>query len=355
VITQQNRKRAELQILHKQRNNIKRKEKNMTTKDPYMLDASVGQSLIDANKIVNKGIICPKHNLMINKPCAVCTQVKALYDAETKEKRELAGKLSAKPNYYAYVVFPSNPDKAVFLKMGKKAGDMIKYGINMKGWLDIVNPKKGVGREIKITKFSGDGQRNAYSVEPSLEKLTYDVGKAALDGRKNFDDRLSLIETEEIFKITSLKIDETITVMLLPDLDLERKWPIASVWEHWGVTQDEIDGKIPVQLLSTLSTQVPPGSQPLPEELIEPLPWDAVEGSPERGQQVEPPIKVEPNPSAAEHEGCYKDKDSFEIDDKEVCQKCADFIKCGVACGFDEEELKKIKNPPPKKAKKAKV
>jgi len=324
------------------------------TKDPYMLDEGVGQSLIDANKLTNKGVVCPKHNLTINKPCAVCVQVKALYDDGSAEKKDLAGKMSAKPNYYAYVVFPANPDKAVLFEMGKKAGDTIKYGIRMKGWYDIANPKKGVGRELKITKFKGDRGYNAYSVEPSLEKLTYDVGKAALSGRKNFDDILSIVETDEIFKVSSLKMDETITVMVLPDLDLERKWPVVSVWRHWGVTQDEIEGKIPIQLLSTLS-QAPPSSQPLPEELTEQLPWDTIEGPPEGGQQEDPPIKVEPNPSAAEHEGCYKDKDSFEIDDKEVCQKCADFIECGVACGFDEEELKKIKNPPPKKAKKAKV
>jgi len=329
------------------------------TKDPYMLDEGVGQSLIDANKLTNKGVVCPKHNLTINKPCAVCVQVKALYDDGSAEKKDLAGKMSAKPNYYAYVVFPANPDKAVLFEMGKKAGDAIKYGIRMKGWYDIANPKKGVGRELKITKFKGDRGFNAYSVEPSLEKLTYDVGKAALDGRKNFDDILSIVETDEIFKVSSLKMDETITVMVLPDLDLERKWPVVSVWRHWGVTQDEIEGKIPIQLLSTLS-QAPSGSQPLPGELTESLPWDVkqeaeLELESHGKEQEDTPINVEPNTSAAEHEGCYKDKDSFEIDDKEVCQKCADFIECGVACGFDEEELKKIKNPPPKKAKKAKV
>lgn len=328
-------------------------------KDPYMLDPSVGQALIDADKPKSASVLCPKHNLKVGKPCAVCTAVKALYDEGGPEKEKLASRLSAKVGYYAWIVFPSNPDKAILLEMGKKAGDAIKYGIRVKGWLDIVNPKAGVGRELKITKQRGDMGYNAYSVEPSLEKLTYDVGQKALDGRKNWDDIFTMIETEPIYKISSLKMDETITIMLLPDLDMTRKWPVCSVWRHWDVTQEEVDGKIPIQAVELLKQAIVPGSAPLPADLVDNLPDFQSPTNvqiPEAPEEI-PEVTVKKKPDTVVHESCFRDADSFDIDDADVCQTCKDFIECGVACGEDREKLEAViaEKGSPKKTKRART
>jgi len=276
-------------------------------KDPYLLDPNEATKMKDENKGSTKGVLCPKRNLNIGGTCKVCETVQQLFNTGDKKDQELAYQKMAKCNFYLNVVFPSDPNKSIILELGKKAGNVILDKVEEGKWTDIAHPLKGKGRELEIKKKKGDLGYNTYDVSPSLEKADYAVGKDALENRANLDNIIELLGTEEIFKISQLKLDETLTFRLLPPWDNGQgnKRFLAYVYRHWGVTQEEIDGTIPVNLAH---------SEP-EEESVPDNPFQESESS------IPPESKKEP---------CFGDKRFFDSEDED-CLSCSSFKACGKA------------------------
>jgi len=281
----------------------------MAKRDPFLLDEEEAKKQEKEFSGKSEGLICPKrHNLG---PCAVCDEVRRLWNTGNKKDEELARQKGAKVNYYLNVVFPDNPDKVVLLEIGKKAGDAIIYGIAHEGWVDIAHPTKGKGREMKITKRKGDGGYNTYSATPDLEKADWSIGKEALENLHNLDNILELVKTEEIFKVSSIKMDETLRFRICPPWNMEEgnKKIMVPVWRHWGVTQAEIDG----------TSKMDFGEE---SDDVEP-PW---EEEPEKSEESEPEKKEGKRPA------CFGDGDCWDENDDE-CTSCKWFKKCAKVVG----------------------
>ena len=158
----------------------------------------------------------------------------------------------AKCNFYLNVVFPEDPAKVQLLEIGKKAGSQIIEGIKQKGWKDIAHPGANKGRLMQITK-SKDGDYNQYTATPDLEKADWSVPKEAIDARYDLNNVIDVLKSGEveIFKISSIKQDETLSFRILPPVpsDEGKSYIMAIVWRHWGgVTEDEILGNVDIDL-----------------------------------------------------------------------------------------------------------
>lgn len=313
--------------------------------DPWMLDSETAKKTKAETTLKTKGEVCPRRNHSIGEQCKACEEVSHVYQTtvDGDPKRKIAGRKSAKASYYANIVFPSNPDKSVVVEMGKKIGDKVLDQNLKHEWLDIAHPKKGLGREMKITKSAGDGNFPSYSIDPVLEKADWDIPDNVLENLVNLDQG-SVIdilanETEEIFKVSSLKTDESITVRICPPWkearDRGEKRILTPVFRHWGgVTREQIEnGGVDFgeeeEAEATQNDVAPWDAQPSEDvgnpyaiahtPTITTVGGPALENSPAQPQTV-----------SGGREPCFGKANVYEEDDEE-CKTCNDYAGCGRA------------------------
>lgn len=258
-------------------------------KDPWAISDE------DANAMKNQtkggagtGVFCPKRNISIGSPCRVCDALQPLWDfPKGSKERDTASNKSAKVSYFLNIVLSSNKEKSLVLELGKKAGDYILnsiYDPDM-NWKMVAHPLSGKGFDVKIKKQKGDLGFNAYNTFKG-EVCDWDVPKSVLDNLTDISQAKviemltngTLVEGENFFRITSLKLDETLTFRICPPWDHKTggKFIITPVFRHWkGVTQAEVDGTVSVNL-SAVETEVEDSGT---EKQTADVPWkdDAVE------------------------------------------------------------------------------
>jgi len=329
----------------------------MSKTDPWMLNPEDARKTKNETKFSSKGVICPKRNLTIGEPCKACTEVSTIYQTtvDGDPTRKAAGRKSAKASYFANVVFANNQDKSVIMEMGKKSGDRILEKLDKGEWLDIAHPKKGMGRELKLSKSKSDGF-NVYSVDPVLEKVDWDVSDEILENLPNLDQQnlIGIVaeDTEEIFKLSSLKMDESITIRMCPPWKEARergeKRIITPLFRHWGgVTQENIDNggltfdetdpndSTKTEKAEKASDEEKPweGKNELPNEKTD-TGTTTVDPEPEKEKEkVEEKVETkteEKKEPVAEREPCFGKATVFEEDDEE-CTSCKDFKSCARA------------------------
>jgi len=285
----------------------------MAQKDPWMLDPDEHKKIVEENKGGSTGVICPKRNISIGGKCEACNMVQKLFADGSKESRELAFLKMAKSNYYANVVFPENPNKSFILEMGKKAGNTILDNVFSGKWKDIAHPMKGKGRELEILKKKGDAGFNTYEVSPNLEKADWDIPQETIESQPNLDNIIELLATgsHEIFKASTLKMDETLKFRVLPPWDngAGNKRVITVVWRHWGgVTQEEVDGTVEMDL-STSGIE-----------------RDTTPVDKSHSSLIDLP-KEEMTVESTGKEACFGNTNCFETDDED-CLVCKNFKEC---------------------------
>jgi len=276
--------------------------------DPWMLDGESAKKLQSESKGGSSGIVCPKKQY--KQTCKVCEAVNALYNSNREEQIKIAKKIQAKITYYGNFVLPANPEKQIIVEMGKQAGGKIVDKVQKGEWRDIAHPISGKGRCIILSKRFVDGQ-NKYDADADLEKAEFDVPKSVLDNVNNLDDIVEVIKNKEIFKLTELKVDESLKVRLLPPWNMEKKFPLMYLWRHWNVTQAQIEGTEPI------SVETFNESEKKKEE--ERPPWEGKD-------------KVSAPTSTTSTKKCFGRKEFFDPDDTVCKDQCGDFRACGKAC-----------------------
>lgn len=289
------------------------KKNEVVERDPFMVSADDIKDARSSMKGGSSGEFCPMRNkLLIGGRCHACDSLKKLwnYPKESKEWK-LAVSKSAKLNFFFCIVDPTRKDQWLILEVGKNVGNELLDGIE-KGWKDVFHPKAGKGRELVISKSQSSGF-NKYTLTPNLDKADWDVPQSVLNSYPNLDNILDmitggkLIEGVNYMRISSLKQGESFKFRLLPFKPDAKifKLGVAWVYRHFGgVTSDEINGVVPVDL-STIE---------------EPFQKDENGGSPEQ------PAKK------SSREKCFGQARFYEPDD-ELCQKCKDFDDCGKTVG----------------------
>ncbi len=297
----------------------------MAEKDPWIIDGDDVKNIKDGLKSDSKGLICPKCNKSIGEKCAVCDEVSRLYNTGDPKLADIARSKKAKVNFFMNVVLSDQRDKSIILEIGRDAGNAILNGIEKQGWNDIAHPKAGKGRELIITKGTTKGSDgrdyNKYTVSPVLEKADWDIPDHILENLPNLDNIIDMIVNGELnennyMKVSSMKMGESIRFRLCPpakDSVLFRH--LAYVWRHWGVTQDEIDGKVEMNL----STDTPAESS-----TEEAAPWEDDGGNTTPEPQKETPDKPISKPP------CFGKENFFDPED-ETCTSCEWLKKCSFA------------------------
>jgi len=297
-----------------------------TVVDPYMIDVKAMNQLKNNMTMSSSGLICPKRNKSIGETCKTCdyigSQIWAKQYPEKHPARDWAYEKGAKASFFMNVVFPDNQEKSMIFEIGSKAGNQIFDGVNTLGWTDITHPKKGMGREMVMTKGKNAKGFNTYTVSPNLQVADWDVKKAVLAGRCNLTNLINMMQNNELndsnhIKASSMKDGETLRFRIL------HKWEddagtntdfMAVIWRHWGVTQDQIDGK-------------------------EGLNWQDVELKVEESEQQEAvqstqdstpvpePDKVE-KPSKTDEPRCFGNASYYDAEDEDCNKDCPHFEKC---------------------------
>jgi len=220
--------------------------------DPYMIDVVALNQMKNDMSLASSGLICPKRNKSISKPCKVCdyiqSQVWAKQYPEKHPARNWAAQKGAKATFFLNVVFPEKPTEVKVLEMGSKAGSQIFDGVNNLGWTDITHPKKNMGREMMVTKGKKDGYP-FYTISPDLNKADWEVKKPTLASAFNLTNIISMIQDEELteenhLKVSTMKDGETLRFRILPHWDdgAGNTNFMTVAWRHWGVSQAQIDG-----------------------------------------------------------------------------------------------------------------
>jgi len=307
----------------------------MSKKDPWMLDPNQAKKTKEETAFKSKGEICPKRNLSMGERCKACEEVSAVYQStvDGDPKREAASRKSAKASYFANVVFPAKKDKSVIIEMGKKIGDKLLDQIEQGEWLDIAHPKEGLGRELKIKKSKGDGNFPSYDIQPILEKADWGISDQIIENLPNLDqgNLIDILENEkeEIFKVSSLKTDESIVIRICPPwaeaMQRGELRILTPVFRHWGgVTKEEIEnGGIEFTVVSKEkageSTDVPwEGKQELQTGSEKETPQESLDTPPEKAA------------ASTDREPCFGKANVYESDDDE-CISCKDYKGCGRA------------------------
>lgn len=300
----------------------------MAKKDPWMLNSEEAKKTKEETKFRSTGEICPKRNLSLGKACKACEEVSAVYQStvDGDPKRKVAGRKSAKASYFANIVLPSNPNKSVIAEMGKKLGDTILDMLEKGKWLDIAHPKEGYGRELTITKKM-EGDYPSYSITAELDKADYDIPDETLENLPNLDQE-NLIEiltenTETVLKISSLKLDETMTIRMCPPwkeaMDRGEKRILTPVFRHWGgVTKDEIANGGLTFGEFTESKDADDDDK---------APWEDKPEVTNHSDELDIPPETQ---TKSEREPCFGKVNVYEEDDEE-CQSCRDYKPCGRA------------------------
>lgn len=301
-----------------------------TEKDPYMLDPEEYTKFKDENKGSLKGVKCPRRNASMDGKCKVCDQVQHLFGTQDTLDREIAFEYMAKCTYYLNFVLPHDPTKSITLELGKKVGNQIINGIEKSGWVDISHPKSGKGREMQILKFKGDQGFPTYNASPVLQLATYDIPDEVLINVLNLDKIIDLVDSleegKDLFKISSLKMDETLKFRICP-ASPESMYPkrvMSVVWRHWKVTEDHINGTIDFDLrkmYKDVSGATDKEDKKGKDETSPP--W-------EKQQSKEPNLLDEPTKSPKSKKVCFGKELFFEEGD-EKCAACPDYKACAKA------------------------
>jgi len=279
----------------------------------------------------SSGVLCPKLNKSLEGSCAVCDYISAniysKYPGKQNQEhsaRKWAGNKKGKLNWFMNVVFPENPDKSFVAEVGAKGGSMIIEGMEKKGWKDICHPHKNKGRMMLCTKSKVDGYP-FYSMSPELEKADWAIPDEVWKDLPDLKDVVGMIERGELndenfVKFSAImKMDETLKFRICPPKTLEgddRRWWIASVVRHWGVTQAQIDGDAPISWEEgDVDDENKPDVVGKPDEME--LPDEKVDAPDEEVKD-----KKEEKPK------CFGMAKFYE-DDDEDCMKCTWFKKCG--------------------------
>ena len=297
----------------------------MTKNDPYMIDIAAMDKLKNEMSLKSSGLICPKRNLSINKPCKVCEYIQSqIYSKQYPEghpARTWAFKKGAKATFFLNVVFPEDRRKVVILELGSKAGNQIFEGVRKKGWTDIAHPKAGMGREMMITK-SEDGGYNTYSVSPDLNKADWEVKKSTLAERYNLSDIITILNNNELtdenhFKVSSMKLGETLRFRILPAWDdgAGNTKVMNVVWRHWGVSQDQIDGKEGISW-EDIEISVPSTTQKSND-----VPFTTESETPTQATESETPAQEKPP-------RCFGNSTYYDADDPDCSKDCKFFDEC---------------------------
>ena len=275
------------------------------TQDPWMLDGDSAKKLKNDSKGSSNGIVCPKKMFKGHK-CAVCDAVNSMFNSQREDQIKIARRIKAKATYYGNFVFPANPDKLIIVEMGKQAGGKIIDKVESGTWRDIAHPVSGKGRCLIITKKYVDNN-NRYDVDVDLEKADWDIPKSVLDNLYNLDNIVQIVSEQDIFKITELKVDESIKMRMCPPWNMEKKYPLMYLWRHWGVTPGQIDGSEPITMEALEEKERALEDRP---------PWDA----------------AKPAAAVASKKKCFGNKAFFDETDPVCKDQCTDYRACGKAC-----------------------
>jgi len=280
------------------------------------------------------GIICPKRNKSIGGKCKVCDYIQTQIYSKKFDKEHKAMKWArdkkAKLSWFANVVLPENPDKAILLELGDKAGNQIISGIENKGWRDIVHPHAGVGRELLCTKSKESGDPwPTYTISPVLDKADWEIPEEVWKNVLNLRDILDILANEDLnednyMHVRSLKEGETLKFRLCPPREVnagEKKCFIAPVFRHWGVSEDHITGE---DSLDWRDSDSDPADGESKTKESEKLDMSFLEPANEKKEVEE---KSKPK-EKAEKPNCFGDSRFFEEDDADMCMKCAYFKSC---------------------------
>ena len=320
--------------------------------DPFMITED------DINRIESKvikgtsGILCPKLNKDMEGVCHVCeyisTEIYANFPGKPYENhpaRKWAGKKKGKLNWFLNVVFPDDKTKSVIFKIGEKAGNQIKDGMRNKGWTDICHPHAGMGRMMMCTKTKVDGYPT-YSMSPELEKADWEVSEEVWKNVVDLRNIIEMLKDDDLIGSDNyvdiskyMKEGETITFRIMPPVSFEvgdRDCWIVPVVRHWEVTQDQVDGKAPLNWKGAPETsdEVPTSSKRENKSVELPFIPDKVEdkaAKPVENKKVEKPKCFgmanffddgSPDPETGEVDlSCKEDCPFFKQCGKEVMKK----------------------------------
>ena len=298
----------------------------MTNYNEYDINPSEVNKFQKENKSVTEGVLCPKRNRSIEgNKCAVCERVQKLFSTGDPRDKEIALDKMAKCTYYVNAVLPENPNELVIVEIPKKAGDAIIEGMKIKGWNDIANPYAGKGRLMVFTKTKGSLGFNQYSADPALKNEDWDVPEEVLSNIPNIvDDPIGSVEKAiidgNLFKVSSIKLDESVKIRILPwSSDASIKTPIGIIFRHWGVTQDEVDGVVEMDL-TTMKEKFDKKKENEESGLMENK-LDISRPETKKEETSEPSEK-------SKAPSCFGIADFFDPQDKACYEKCKVFEIC---------------------------
>lgn len=276
----------------------------MAKKDPYEVDFDELRKLANENKGKSTAKICPKRNSSIGKSCSVCDYlVTHVYSQKYPDQHPasvFARDKKAKASVFMNVVFESDQTKSIILEVGSKVGFSIINNIeNKKYWNTILNPKKGKGRGISISKTKAAGAKWVdYKEELDFDVADWEISKDVLDNMANLDQQnlIKMIENNELddsnyMHIKSIKEGETLSFRVCPpwpsgNLGDNNKRPFEFVWRHWGVSDAQIAGTEQMDWKNSIEEET--------DDANEPAPWET--NTPTEGKvppKKEKPVKVE--------------------------------------------------------------
>jgi len=301
-------------------------------RDPYEITPDDGKKLENESRGKAKGVPCPQNNASLSERCHACEKLKPLWNyPEGSPQRKVAGDKKATVSYWLNFILPHNREKAIILEIGKKVGDSIIRNLKdpTKGWKNIANPQEGKGFEVIFTKFQGDGYP-AYEISAVPEKTDWAISKSVLDNlpdlsQENIIKMLSNneLDPDNYMHVNSIKMDETLRGRICPSWEgIGSKKFMQYLFRHWGVTEDEVQGRVPMAGVET----------------AEQANFTSDDDSPTVFDTDVAPFEPEPEftsnefgetPSAGgeKDEPCLGSKELYDKDDA-VCQECWQFKKC---------------------------
>jgi len=229
-------------------------------RDPWEINPEEARRYKDSVKAKSVGIPCPRMNPSIKQRCFVCEKLMPLWKfPKGSKEREVASNKKANLSYFFNAVLPHDPNKALVVEVGKKAGDTIIANMTdgALGWKNVANPLTGKGFFIKISKRSESGY-NAYPVNKG-DTADFDIPKDMLNNLTNLSNSsiLKMLADGEFsdsnyMHINSIKMDETLTLRILPAWNWKtdgNRQPISHIYRHWGnVTEAEVTGESQIDL-----------------------------------------------------------------------------------------------------------
>lgn len=288
--------------------------------DPYEINEDDLKSFQSENKRGSSGRFCPKRNSDMSGDCGVCNYIDSdIYSRKYPDghpARQFGSDKKAKQNIFFNIVLEDNPSKFIILEVGSKVGNIIIEKAQSK-WRDIIHPHAGKGREIEITKTKDSGYP-AYPVDAELEKADWEIPQEVLDSLPDLSKIKDMITNGELtednyMKISSLKHKESLRFRICPpwDIDNNRRWA-ASVWRHWGVSEDHISGEATLNWKTYVEDEEEDEELKLPEKKKEEdVPWEG--------------DKSQDNPN------CFGKEVFYDPKDEDCKDTCPVFKKCGRA------------------------